>query len=89
LIKVTDKQGQPIPADVMVNSVLVGKSPQRVAIEKGKSYQVDVSYSGYVPQKKVCDDSQSEVIFELEHLPVNQTWLQKLIEWLINLFKRK
>ena len=88
-ITIKDKNTkQPIAGEIKVDGIVIGISPQKIAVEKGKTYQIEGSATGYVSQKKMADDSLEEIVFELEPLPVSQTWWQRLIDWLISLFKR-
>jgi hypothetical protein len=87
--------GLQISADIYVNGVLIGLSPLKIAVESGKSYEIEVKFMGYISQKKVCGDSEEEVLFELEHntAPVEtKTWWQlflNFLNWLRNLFRGK
>jgi hypothetical protein len=79
-----------VPAQITVNGVLVGNSPQKIAIEHGKTYQITASARGYVAQTKSVDDSVQAVVFTLEPVPepVKKSWFQIIIEFLMRLFKR-
>ena len=80
-----------VPAIVSVDGKIVGITPQKIALEKGKKYVITVSADRYVAQTRTVDESSTEnQLFELEpSIPADQTWWRKFLEWLINLFKRK
>jgi hypothetical protein len=80
-----------VPAQVTVDGVIIGLAPQKIAIEPGKKYQITVSADGYIAQTRMVDDSSAaNQVFALEPSPQPvRSWFQILIEWLINLFKRK
>jgi predicted DNA-binding antitoxin AbrB/MazE fold protein len=44
--------GNLLPASIYVDGVLLGKSPQKIAVERGKSYEVEVKMTGYTSVKK-------------------------------------
>jgi len=79
-----------IPAWVRVDGVVIGTTPQRFAVEKGKIYVITVGADGYIAQTTMGDDSKTELSFMLDPVPVvKKTWLQLLIEWIAALFRRK
>lgn len=79
-----------VEAVITVDGVVVGKSPQRVAIEKGRDYVIAASADGYIAQSKMVDESSGDVHFVLEpSVPANKAWWQKLIDWFINFFSSK
>ena len=78
-------------ATLTVNGVVIGLTPQSIALEKGKSYQITLSAEGYIAQTKTVDDSATELNFVLDPVPVpvtKKTWLEILIEFLKSLFRR-
>ena len=78
-----------VPAQLTVNGVLVGNTPQKIALEKGKMYSFVVSADGYIAQSKTVDESMTVWNVTLEPLPVpKKNWFEKLIDWLKSLFRR-
>ncbi|TFG89921.1 MAG: PEGA domain-containing protein, partial [Candidatus Atribacteria bacterium] len=78
-----------VPAEVTVDGVTIGITPQKIAIEVEKTYTVTVGAPGYVTQNKVVDDSMAEWHVILEPLPVpKKNWLIILIEFIRSLFER-
>jgi len=89
-ITVKDKAtGKVLPADIYIDGKAIGLAPQKVAIEPGKTYTIEVKFMGYGSQKKLADGSSEEIIFELDADPLPQkTWWMKFIDWLIGIFRR-
>jgi hypothetical protein len=90
---VTDNLGAPLLATISVDGVQVGISPQKIAVERGKTYVIEVRCEGYKPKKTVVSyDQQTEVTIALdpEDVPPQpvKTWWEKIIEWILNAFKR-
>ena len=83
-----------VPAQIAVDGVTVGQSPQKLSLDTGKTYQVMASAEGYVSQTKQVDDSVNDLSFALEPVgtpqPVKSWWtiLTDFLEFLIALFKR-
>jgi hypothetical protein len=81
-------------AQVTVNGVVVGYTPQRISVEPGKPYTVVISADGYVSQTKTVDDSTTAISVVLEAVIVPQLikgWLQILVDfwkYLIALFRK-
>ena len=75
-----------VPAQLTVNGVLIGNTPIKIPIEKGKEYIAVVSAEGYYAQSKTVNDSLTEWSVILEPLPV-KTWWQKLIDWIKGVLK--
>jgi hypothetical protein len=74
---------------ITVDGVVIGPTPQRIALEKGRQYTITATAEGYIAQTKTVDESSGDIQFVLEpSVPLPQTWWQRLIDWLINLFKR-
>ena len=84
-----------IPANITVNDVLVGVTPQKISVEPGKTYNVMASADGYYPQTKAVSDGVNSVEFTLEAVPTPQparSWFEILVDFvksLIALFRRK
>jgi len=90
-ITVTDsKTKQPILADVYINGTLIGKAPQKVAVEPGTEYIIDAKMAGYTDKKYplVGNDSDEEIILSLDPTenPQKSIW-QLIIEWLKRIFR--
>ncbi len=79
-----------IPAMISVNGVNIGTSPQKIAVEKGKTYPITASANGYIAQSRTVDESTvSPLDIVLEPSPVpKKNWLEKLIDWIKSLFRR-
>jgi len=55
-----------VPAKITVDGVLIGISPQKIAIEKGKTYIVTATADGYIAQSKTINDNITNITFVLE-----------------------
>lgn len=79
------------PAIVSVDGIVVGPSPQKIAIEKGVKYIVKVSAEGFASQEKVIDDGTGDIEFTLTIAlpPSKKTWWMKIIDWIIDILKIK
>jgi len=72
-----------VPAEIMINGIVVGTSPQKIAIEKGKNYFVIASAPGYYPEAKQITDSTDFVLVPI----YEKSWFQKFIDWIMS-FRR-
>jgi hypothetical protein len=86
-IIVTDTQKNPLAADIKVNGVLIGKSPQRIAVDSTKTYEIEISMNGYVTQKKYSDGSGGTIYVTLDNTP--KTFWEKIIEFIMKLLGMK
>lgn len=77
-----------VPAQLTVNGVLIGNTPQKIAIEKGKEYIAVVSAEGYYAQSKTVNDSISvwNAILEPLPVPVKSLW-ERIIAWIKGVLK--
>lgn len=79
----------PLSADLTVDGIAIGKSPQTIAVEPGKIYQIGASYPGYVSQKKMADGSVDEITFDLDVLvEPKENWFTRLIKFLQELWNK-
>jgi hypothetical protein len=82
-IIVTDANKNPIPAEIKVDGVVIGKSPQRIATDFLKTYDIEMSMEGYETLKKTIDGSGGTIYFPLQKK--QKSWLQiilDLLDWL-------
>jgi hypothetical protein len=78
-----------VPAQLTVDGKLAGNTPIKVAIEKGKTYIMMVSATGFIAQSRAVDESLTVWNVTLEPSPVpKKNWLEKLIDWIMSLFRR-
>lgn len=79
-----------VPAMISVNGVNIGYSPQKIAIEKGKTYTINATADGYYAQTATVDENVRELELTLEALPAPapKSWWQLLVEFIARLFKR-
>jgi hypothetical protein len=78
-----------VPAQISVDGVVIGMSPQKIAIEKGKKYIIVATADGYKPVATTVDEGVRELVLSLEALPAPKpkTWWEMLIEFIARLFK--
>lgn len=79
-----------VPAMISVNGVNIGISPQKIALEKGKTYIINASADGYITQSRTVNEGVKELILTLEALPAPKpkSWWTLLVEFLMRIFKR-
>jgi len=80
-----------IPADVNVNGVIVGKSPQKFATEPGQVYTIDTKMDGYYSctQQVTADDSDKEITVALNPIPiVQESFWKRIVDLIYNAIKR-
>lgn len=79
-----------VPAMLAVNGVIIGTSPQKISLEKGKTYTINATAPGYYAQIATVDENVRELILTLEALPapIQKSWWTLLVEFLMRIFKR-
>ena len=85
-----------IPAQLTVNDIVIGITPQTIATVKDTEYALSLSAEGYLTKTAEItgDESTRELDFVLDPAPVpviKKTWIdlfKEFINWLTNLFKR-
>ena len=91
-IQVKDaKTYQPVLADVYINNIKVGVAPQKVAIEPGKEYQLEIKKDKYIDktQTYLGSDSDIEIIIPLDPIiPIIKTPWELILEFIYSLIKR-
>jgi len=76
-----------VPASLTVDGTFIGMLPQKIAVEKGKTYAVAVAADGYIAHYRMVDDSTSSPLnIVLDPAPVVETWWQKLYNLIKRLF---
>jgi hypothetical protein len=76
-----------VPASIAVNGVMIGASPQTIAREPGKTYQISVNAEGYYATSRTVDENVTEILLTLEPLPQPvKSWWQVIVEFLQKLF---
>ncbi len=77
-------------ADITVNGTLIGKSPLKITIEPGKEYNIEASCPGYFrkTQKWVGSDGDAEIIVPLDSTPADETFWQRVIRFLQELWRK-
>jgi len=74
---------EPIPAQISVDGVLIGNSPQKFATEKDKTYIIEVVMTGYRPLKTdISFGGQAEEVMYLERINEEKSWWMKMIDYI-------
>jgi hypothetical protein len=76
-------------AQISVNGVIIGTSPQKISLEKGKTYTINAQANGYYAQIATVDENVKELFMTLEALPApTRSWWTLLVEFIARLFSR-
>jgi len=77
-----------VAAQVSVDGVVVGISPQKIATEPGKTYLISVKADGYIGQSRTVDESVKNLVFTLEPITPVKSWIQIIIDFILSIFRR-